>query len=120
MRTPEREDQLDAGDHEPYVCAARFQTEPLSRRAYTHAREAIFAPPSNLSAYRFLLDRLWYVAVLGDAPDEILDRRLRRILAVGEPTILPDEILTVLWARRVEISSPDPRAGWFHGGDGPG
>jgi hypothetical protein len=40
--------------------------------------------------------------VLGATPPQELDRTIRRILAAGEPTALPEEVLTLLLQRRAQ------------------
>jgi hypothetical protein len=47
---------------------------------------------------------VWHVTVLGTPPPENLHRRIEQILATGEPTALPDEILIYLLQRGVEQS----------------
>ena len=64
------------------------------RRPLAHAGDV------DLSAYRFLLDRISHAAVLGAPPPEQLDRTTRRLLATGEPTTLPKQVLQTLRQRR--------------------
>jgi hypothetical protein len=56
----------------------------------------------DLSAFRLQLDRIWHVAILGEQPTPALDRRLRLILSSGTPAQIPDEVMNILLARRVE------------------
>jgi hypothetical protein len=98
---------MTSGEHqssEPeYLKVARFSGEKPAGRAYRQAEELLFrSPDTELSAYRFHLNRIWHVAVLGDQPTEELDRKLRRILSRGEPTSLPEEILQQLQRRRAQ------------------
>ena len=96
-------------EHEPaaddpprlYLQAARFPSERQAGRAYFRAQEALYsAPACDLSAYRFLIDRISHVAVLGDPPPQEVDRAIRRILATGEPITLPAEVVETLFQRR--------------------
>ncbi len=87
-----------------YALAARFLTERTAHRAYFRAQEAVFAAPCDLSVYRFLLDHVSHVAVIGVTPPEELDQRLRRILRAGELTALPEGILLALWERRLQAN----------------
>ena len=54
-----------------------------------------------MSAYRFLLDSAWHVAVIGDPPPVDLERKLPAILTGGEPVMLPEDILRSLPAGRL-------------------
>src|SRR5713226_9266072 len=86
---------------EPYCQAARFASETDAGQVYFKAQDVIQHDPTNdLSTYRLQLDQIWHVAVLGEQPTRRLDRQLRRILAVGDPTTLPTEILELLLQRR--------------------
>ena len=85
-----------------YVQAARFTSERKAGRAYFACQEAIFKVDSDLSAYRLILNRVWHVTVLGTPPPEELDQTIRKILAAGEPTTLPTEVLTTLLERRAQ------------------
>jgi hypothetical protein len=57
-----------------YAHAARFPDERSAGAAYFGAQEVLFAGPETLelSAYRFLLDRVPHVAVLGDPPPQLI------------------------------------------------
>jgi hypothetical protein len=102
---PQGEQEPPSENRSPslYLQAARFPSERKAERAYFRAQEALYkAPECDLSSYRFLLDRISHVAVLGTPPSEELDRTIRRILASGEPASLPEEVLTLLLQRRAE------------------
>src|SRR5215217_1628846 len=89
-----------------YLQVARFSGERPAGRAYNQLQEAIFRSPAcELSVYRMLLQRDWYVAVLGDPPAETLERRIRRVLSRGSSASLPEEILQELQRRRAEATS---------------
>jgi hypothetical protein len=93
----------------PYYHAARFRNERPARDAYFQAQEILFTTPdSELSAYRFLLERIWHVAVLGEPPDEDLAKKLQTAFARGEPTMLPLDILKVLAQRREQATREAP------------
>jgi hypothetical protein len=92
----------------PYFQAARFSGERPAGRAYARAQDLIYQEPYDLSAYRFLLERSWHVAIVGEPPPAAIDRSLRRILAWGESTTLPDDILQQLWERRAQAIKLSP------------
>jgi hypothetical protein len=101
---PAREQQ-SSEDQLPslYVQAARFPSERQAGRAYFRVQEALYRRADcDLSAYRLLLNRIPHVTVLGLPPPEELDRTIRKILAAGEPTPLPPEVITTLLERRAE------------------
>jgi len=102
----------------PYYQAARFPDEQQAGRAYSQAQAAIFANPDNaLSAYRLQLNQVWHVAVLGEPPPAELEQKLQDILASGEPTTLPEEVLKVLAQRRAKATKIGP---WVEGHYRPG
>ena len=102
-----------------YHQAARFAGEEPAVQAYFAAQETIFAHAGDvdLSAYRFLLDRVSHVVVLGGPPPTELHDALRAILAAGEPATLPEEVLKLLHARRAQASRAGP---WVEGHHRPG
>ncbi|MDQ3808821.1 MAG: hypothetical protein M3336_00855 [Chloroflexota bacterium] len=102
----------------PYHQTARFADEPSAGRAYTAAQRAIFAgPPNDLSAYRFQLNTVDHVTVLGELPPHQLAEQLAEILAHGTPAQLPPEVLSALTERRRQMSR---RGLWSEGQYRPG
>jgi hypothetical protein len=85
-----------------YYQAASYVEEEGAGEAYFQAQEALFATSFNLSAFRFRLEQVSYVAVLGDTPSAEFDHTLQAILASGKPTKLPNDILKVLNQRRIQ------------------
>ena len=92
------------GQPEPYYQAARFPTERSARRVYFATQDELFKTECDLSSYRLQLNQRWHVAVIGAQPTEALDQRLRLILAAGESTPLPDEVLALLVERRARAT----------------
>jgi hypothetical protein len=93
----------------PYYHAARFRYENQARRAYFQAQDMLFTTPdADLSAYRFLLQQIWHVAVLGEPPAEDLAKKLQTAFARGEPTALPPDILKALGERRQQATRQAP------------
>ncbi len=88
-----------------YHRAARFADEPSAGLAYSAAQRAIFeGPPNDLSAYRFQLNTVYHVAVLGEPPPAELHEQLTAILASGEPAELPTDVLQALSDRRRQVT----------------
>ncbi len=102
-----------------YHLAARFASEGPAGAAYFAAQEAIYdhAGDVDLSAYRFQLNRVYHVAVLGDPPPTALHDALRAILWTGEPATVPEDVLKLLNARRAEATGAGP---WVEGHYRPG
>ncbi|GMU26405.1 MAG: hypothetical protein AMXMBFR16_13100 [Candidatus Uhrbacteria bacterium] len=101
--SPERRGGRPRKEEEPsssYYRAARFTGEEPAGHAYVQAQEAIFNSEHDLSVYRFQLQQLWHVAVLGQKPPEDFDQLIQGILAAGEATSLPPDILKFLQERR--------------------
>src|SRR5688572_29343834 len=102
---PSPESRPGGGSHEeepvPYYRASRFPGEKPAGRAYRAAQDAIFVERehTDLSVYRFALNRDWYVTVLGESPPAALEAKLTGILLRGEPATLPEELLRVLAER---------------------
>ena len=102
----------------PYHRTARFADEPSAGLAYSAAQRAIFeGPPNDLSAYRFQLNTIYHIAVLGEPPPAELDMQLAAILASGEPATLPPEVLAALAERRRQMRR---RGDWTEGHYRPG
>ena len=103
---------------EPYIRAARFTGEQPAGHAYVALQQAIFtAAPNDLSAYRFQLDGVYHVAVVGVRPPPALEERLMAILAAGVPTELPASVQQTLLARRAQVT---PHGPWWEGHYRPG
>ena len=115
---PPEQPQRPEAEPVPYHRTARFADEPSAGVAYGAAQRAIFeGPPNDLSAYRFQLNRIYHVAVLGQPPPADLDEQLTAILASGEPAELPTDVLTALSERRRQMSR---RGTWTEGHYRPG
>lgn len=114
MPSPERPqgEPSQEPEQQPYLVASRFAGEAPAGQTYQRAQQAIFAVECDLSVYRFQLDRVWHVAVLGLQPDAELDRDLRALLAAGTGTEVPDGIVEALFARRNVATR---RATWLEG-----
>src|SRR3954471_4154373 len=110
---PSSESRPGAGtpEQEPrsYQRAAHFFGERPAGRAYSQARNAIFAAEDcDLSVFRVQFDRDCLVAVLGEPPPAELDRQLERILSRGDPATLSAEMSEALTARRAEMTKLGP------------
>ena len=112
-RGPAEQPQHREQEPVPYHRTARFADEPSVGLAYGSSQRAIFdGPPHDLSAYRFQLNTVYHVAVLGEPPPAELDAQLREILAGGEPATLRPEVLAALTERRRQMSR---RGFWSEG-----
>lgn len=102
-----------------YYEAARYPTEPLSALAYFAIQEIIFQAQNeaDLSAYRFLLENIWNVAVLGRQPAEEVQQQIHQKLEKGDLTALPDWVLQGLVQRRAQQTNLGT---WVEGHHRPG
>lgn len=102
-----------------YHQASRFPGEAPAGEAYVAAEETIAAHAGDvdLSAYRFQLNQINHVAILGEPPPTELHDALRAILATGEPATIPEPVLQQLNARRREATALGP---WVEGHYRPG
>ena len=91
-----------------YYQAAHYADEARAGEAYFQAQEALFTTNFDLSAYRFRLNQVSYVTVLGDTPPVEFDQILQGILASGEPTPLDNDILMALNQRRIQARGLGP------------
>src|SRR5688572_24467752 len=114
---PERKPEPE--QEPPWYRAARYTGEAPAGRAYFQAQETIFSAECDLSAYRFLLEDIYHVAVLGGIPTEVaLQQQIETILyAEGTPTQLPDDVLHPLNERRQLAERIGP---WVEGHYRPG
>ena len=93
----------------PYYKAARFARQRDAWAAYSGLQRTIFDSDCDLSSYRLQLDRVWYVAVLGEPPADDVVTRLDALLSTGEPSTLPPGVVRVLQARRASaVASGSP------------
>lgn len=102
MSSPERRGG-PREEHEPlpgYYLAARYADGRSSGAAYHQAQEALFETEYELSVYRFQLDQVWHVAVLGETPPPDFAETMQSLLSTGEPTTLPADLLSMLNKRR--------------------
>jgi hypothetical protein len=118
-RPPERGTPSPESELPRYHQAARFAREELAATTYFAAQEIVFAHAGDvdLSAYRFQLNRVDQVVVLGDPPLTDLHDQLRAVLAAGEPAVVPEEVLRLLNARRNVATKAGP---WVEGHYRPG
>lgn len=113
MPLPKREGgEPNEETEKPYYQASRYKSERDSRRPYAEAQEVIFSNEYDLSAFRFQLDTVYHVAVLGGKPTETVVQIIERILSSGESVELPEEVLDALSARQKQARQIGP---WVEG-----
>ena len=108
--SPERTGEEPSKEHEPqpYYQAARFSSEQVAGKAYFLAQRLIYQADCDLSSYRFQLQSIYHVAVLGEQPPDELHHRLANILSGGDIVSLPAEIIKVLQERRAQATKVSP------------
>jgi hypothetical protein len=114
---PPEQPQRHEPEPGPYYRAARFREERRAAWVYQRVQDTIQGTPCDLSAYRFLLDQVAHVAVVGEPPAPALDQQLQWLLATGEPAKLPDGVVQLLTARRAQMRRYGP---WIEGHYRPG
>jgi hypothetical protein len=85
-----------------YHRAAKFSGEREAGAVYFRVQKLIDTPDADLSAYRFQIQGVWHVAVVGDAPSKELAEELEKWLSSGEPVELSEDVLEFLFRRRAE------------------
>ncbi len=112
MPSPEQSGEPQEGSERWYQ-ARRYANELASRRPYNEAQEAIYQQTeTDLSAYRFQLDTVYHVAVLGGKPVEAVEQIIMKILSTGEPVELEEPLLDALFERQRQLKK---MAGWVEG-----
>ena len=98
----------------PYYLAARFPNEKKAGAVYFPLQQMIFEARDDcdLSAYRFKLENVWHVVVLGEQPPNELHQRIEAELTNGVLVSLRKEVLDYLQDRRAEASLLGP---WVEG-----
>jgi hypothetical protein len=99
---PEDKSRAEGGGAaQRYHRAYRFFNDRTAGRNYFRLQGLIKSAPIDLSVYRFQLNGVYHVAVLGpQRPPDALEKRLRAAAADGEPVVLPEEVLGILFARQ--------------------
>ncbi len=92
----------------PYYRAAKFPGEREAGGVYFKIQELIEPPECELSAYRFLIQGDWHVAIVGDAPARELAEQLEGQLSSGESVELPVDTLDFLRRRRLQQTKHGP------------
>ncbi len=101
-----------------FYIASRFKNELAAKLSYQQAQQLIFHDrKADLSVYRFLLEQVSHVAVVGTPHYERLQGRLEKILSYGEPSTLPDEVVNALHQRRARMKQ---QGDWVEGHYRPG
>jgi hypothetical protein len=111
--------QPPEGELPRYHQAARFTSEGLAEVTYFAVQDVVFAHAGDvdLSAYRFQLNRVDHVVIVGEPPLADLHDALRAVLAAGSPAVVPQDILRLLNARRATATTVGP---WVEGHYRPG
>jgi len=84
-------------EQQPYYLAAWFYAEPSAEQTYFHVRQLLSGDErADLSVYRFLLNEISHLVVIGAQPPEDLDGQLRSAMSTGEPILLPSTVVKAL------------------------
>ena len=99
---------LQQQESKSYCRAAIFANERLAGKAYLQIQDLIFGTQCDISAYRFKINDVFHVAVVGDTPDEELDSQLQKALTHGETVCLEEPMLDFLQRRRATQQERGP------------
>jgi hypothetical protein len=92
----------------PYYLAVSYQQERRARQAYDQAQALLFEQECELSAFRFYVGPIWYVAIVGETPPPELETQLKHLLRRGESTTLPPNVTEGLQQRRARATKIGP------------
>lgn len=98
---------------EPFAIAACFETDPSALSAYGRIITALnITPECDLSVYRFELDSINHVLILGKRPEQTLhEKLLDQLLSEGHLSELPSDILDIFNQHRTMLVSSWKDAG---------
>lgn len=89
-----------AEDPLPYYQAARFANGKKAGTVYDKLQQLIFIEDCDLSAYRFKLNNVWHVVVIGQKPTDKIHVEVEAQLTNGTLTTLDKKLLSYLMDRR--------------------
>ena len=97
-----------------YYLAARFPNQQKAGATYFPLQQMIFEARDDcdLSVYRFKLNNVWHVVVLGEQPPEELHQRIEAKLTTGTLVSLSEDALDYLLERRARAIQLGP---WVEG-----
>src|SRR2546423_5520406 len=120
-RPPEQPPQPEISPF-PFLLASRFDSRETSQAPYDTLQAIVREQQTVADFSVFRLIQNWpetmskarpspnrcYVVVLGETPPEPFFTQVREALHLGEPVPIPDEVTTLLAARRMEIAPQRP------------
>ncbi len=97
-----------------YYLAARFPNKQKAGATYFPLQQMIFEARDecDLSVYRFKLNNVWHVVVVGEQPPQDLHQRIEAALTTGTLVSLSQDALDYLLDRRVQAIQLGP---WVEG-----
>jgi len=113
-RNPHKENE----PHQDYYQASRYNEQQVALDTYEQLQDLLLnSPDVDLSTYRFLVNQVSFVAVLGKQPPDEIETEVIGFLSAGERIELPDTILKALRDRRAQATKQGP---WIEGHYRPG
>ena len=119
-RRPEQPPRTEAPLH-PFLLASRFDSRATSQAPYDTIQAIVRKQEvAEFSVFRMIQNwpesmskappspKRWYVAVIGHPPPEPLLKQVTEAINTGEPLPLPDEVISVLAAKRVKETTERP------------
>jgi hypothetical protein len=99
----------------PFIHASRFEYENLSIEVYDKL-ESINRESKDKNTYVSVFrlfqnwqeaeasNKPWFVVILGETPPEPIAKEMLQTLSIGERTMVPDEVIAALAARKLELT----------------
>ena len=120
-RPPEQPPRPEAQPF-PFFFASRFESRETSQQPYDTIQGMLRDEKSatDFSVFRLLQNwpeskskappstKRWYVVVLGNPPREPFFTQVTQAINTGEPVAIPDELVEMLVARRIEQAAKGP------------
>lgn len=99
----------------PYVVSVAYQRPNRAKAIYNQVEALLYDAPVDLSAYNLVLNGRPMVIVLGNPPPAAVHEAVRRILASGQPVVVPEPVLATLYARSQAEWQQGPWREYHHG-----
>lgn len=120
-RPPEQPPRPEAQPF-PFLLASRFDSRETSQVPYDNSQTILRERQdvADFSVFRILQNwpesmskappslKRWYIAVIGNPPPEPLLAKVTASIMMGEPVMLPDEVVSVMAEKRLKEAAKAP------------
>ncbi len=98
----------------PYVVSVAYRRPNRAKAIYNQVEALLYDAPVDLSAYNVEISGQPTVLVLGNPPPPEIHAAVMRILATGEPVVVPEPILGRLYQRSQAAWASGPWSEMHH------